>query len=154
MKSLEELKKEIELKIPSANVTVEGSCLVIPKDQWGEVAKFLKEGANESFDFLSCVTGVDYKEHLEAVYHLYSIDRKEGPLAIKVRTDLEKCEIPSVTALWRSAEFQEREAYDLLGIQFTGHPDLRRILMWDGFEHHPLRKDYVQDDQDRPPEKF
>ena len=73
---------------------------------------------------------------------------------IKVRTEKEKSVVPSVTPLWRSAEFQEREAYDLLGISFEGHPDLRRILMWDGFEHHPLRKDYVQDDQDRPVEQF
>ena len=71
-----------------------------------------------------------------------------------MRTDTDSCEIPSVTPIWRSAEFQEREAYDLLGIKFTGHPDLRRILMWDGFEHHPLRKDYVQEDQDRKPEAF
>ena len=107
------------------------------------------------FDYLSSVTGVDYLQYLEAVYHLYSVEKKQGPLSIKVRTEsLEKTDIPSVTPIWRSAEFQEREAYDLLGINFTGHPDLRRILMWEGFAHYPLRKSYQQDDQDRPVEQF
>ena len=82
------------------------------------------------------------------------MEKKEGPLNIKVRTDVEKCILPSVTPIWRSAEFQEREAYDLVGIHFEGHPDLRRILMWEAFEHHPLRKSYVQDDQDRPSDQF
>jgi NADH-quinone oxidoreductase subunit C len=149
MKSLEEIKQEIETKVPGVTVAVEGATLLVPVQHWFTVAKFLKESPAYACDYLSCVTGVDYKEHLEAVYHLFSVEKKEGPITIKVRTDREKCEIPSVTPVWRSAEFQEREAYDLLGIKFTGHPDLRRILMWDEFEHHPLRKDYVQEDQDR-----
>lgn len=85
---------------------------------------------------------------LEAVYHLYSMALKEGPLTIRMRTAnrTDQVEMPSLTPVWRSAEFQEREIFDLFGIVFTGHPDLRRILMWDGFKDHPMRRDYVEPD--------
>lgn len=154
MKTLSEIKQDIEIKFPGTQVVSEGLSLVIAKERWISIASFLKDDPNYSFDFLSSVTGVDYKDYLEVVYHLYSIAKKEGPLTIKIRTDVEKSAVPSVTPIWRSAEFQEREAYDLVGIRFEGHPDLRRILMWEGFEHHPLRKNYVSEDQDRPPEEF
>ena len=86
--------------------------------------------------------------YLESVYHLYSVARKHGPLVIRMRTmnRSDKVEMPSLTAVWRAAEFQEREVFDLYGIVFTGHPDLRRILMWDGFKDYPMRKDYVEPD--------
>ena len=150
MKPPEQIKQDIEAKLPGTTITVEGTNLIVLKEHWFEVAKFLKTHPEYSLDYLSSVTGVDYKEYLEVAYHLYSLEKKGGPLAIKVRTDREKGFVPSVTPIWRSAEFQEREAYDLVGIHFEGHPDLRRILMWDEFQYHPLRKDYVQEDQDRP----
>jgi NADH-quinone oxidoreductase subunit C len=86
--------------------------------------------------------------YLEAVYHLYSMAKKHGPLVIRMRTAnrTDQVEMPSLTPIWRGAEFQEREAFDLYGIVFTGHPDLRRILMWDGFKDYPMRKDYVEPD--------
>ena len=154
MKTPIEIQQILENKFPDVQIVIEGSSLIIPKEKWFETAIFLKNAPELSFDFLSSVTGVDYKEYLEVVYHLYSMEKKEGPLNIKVRTDVEKCILPSVTPIWRSAEFQEREAYDLVGIHFEGHPDLRRILMWEGFEYHPLRKSYVQEDQDRPSDQF
>ncbi len=85
---------------------------------------------------------------LEAVYHLYSIEKKHGPLVIRLRTlnRSDKTQLPSLTSVWRAAEFQEREVFDLYGIIFTGHPDLRRILMWPEFKDHPMRKDYVDPD--------
>jgi NADH-quinone oxidoreductase subunit C len=85
---------------------------------------------------------------LEAVYHLYSVELKQGPLTIRMRTvnRTDQVELPSLTPVWRSAEFQEREIFDLFGIVFTGHPDLRRLLMWDGFKDHPMRRDYVEPD--------
>jgi NADH:ubiquinone oxidoreductase subunit C len=168
MRPLEEIKQDIEAKILGVQIAIEGTSLLVPKDRWLEAARFLKEDSDYNLNYLSSVTGVDYKEYLEVVYHLYSIppspEKKgsglevtrpdpffsgERALSIKVRTDLQTCEIPSVTPIWRSAEFQEREAYDLVGIKFAGHPDLRRILMWDEFKFHPLRKDYVQENQDR-----
>jgi NADH-quinone oxidoreductase subunit C len=85
---------------------------------------------------------------LEAVYHLYSVAKKHGPLVMRMRTKnrTDHAELPSLTPVWRAAEFQEREAFDLYGIVFTHHPDLRRILMWDGFKDFPMRKDYVEPD--------
>lgn len=85
---------------------------------------------------------------LEAVYHLYSVAKKHGPLVIRMKTAnrSDNVEMPSLTPIWRGAEFQEREVFDLYGIVFRGHPDLRRILMWDEFKDHPMRKDYVEPD--------
>jgi NADH-quinone oxidoreductase subunit C len=86
--------------------------------------------------------------YLEAVYHLFSMAKKHGPVVIRMRTAnrTDRVELPSLTPIWRSAEFQEREIFDLYGIVFTAHPDLRRILMWDGFKDHPMRRDYVEPD--------
>ncbi len=86
--------------------------------------------------------------YLEAVYHLYSMAKKHGPVILRMRTGnrTDQVELPSLTPIWRSAELQEREIFDLFGIVFTGHPDLRRILMWDGFKDHPMRRDYVEPD--------
>lgn len=121
----------------------------------------------EGYDFLSNVTGVDWPDpaladkvapplegeslapgetgFLEVVYHLYSTKNRVGPLVVRARTAdrADNAVLPSVTPVFRSAEFQEREIFDLFGIVFAGHPDLRRILMWDEFVDHPMRKDYV-----------
>ena len=85
---------------------------------------------------------------LEAVYHLYSMALKHGPVVLRLRTAnrTDPATVPSLTPVWRGCEFQEREAYDLFGIIFTDHPDLRRILMWDEFKDFPMRKDYVEPD--------
>jgi NADH-quinone oxidoreductase subunit C len=86
--------------------------------------------------------------YLEVVYHLYSMELKHGPLIIRLRTEnrTDKARVPSLTPIWRGAEFQEREIFDLYGVVFDGHPDLRRILMWDEFKDFPMRKDYVEPD--------
>jgi len=85
---------------------------------------------------------------LEVVYHLYSIALRQGPLVLRLRTGnrTDAVTVPSFTPVWRSCEFQEREVFDLFGVVFEGHPDLRRILMWDAFKDHPMRKDYVEPD--------
>lgn len=153
MKTPEEMRQDLEARFHGVTISLDGKTLVVPKERWAEIAPFLKSDPHYAFDLLSCITGVDYKEYLEVVYHLFSVSKQEGPLAIKVRTPSTDGHVPSVTPVWRSAEFQEREAYDLVGIHFDGHPDLRRILMWDEFQFHPLRKDYVQEDQDREIEK-
>jgi NADH-quinone oxidoreductase subunit C len=86
--------------------------------------------------------------YLEAVYHLFSVAKGHGPVVLRMRTGnrSDDVELPSLTPVWRSAEFQEREIFDLFGIVFKGHPDLRRILMWDEFKDHPMRRDYVEPD--------
>ncbi|MGB6973998.1 MAG: NADH-quinone oxidoreductase subunit C [Terracidiphilus sp.] len=86
--------------------------------------------------------------YLEVVYHLFSMTKKHGPVVLRMRTQnrTDKVALPSLTPVWRAAEFQEREVFDLYGVVFEGHPDLRRILMWDGFKDHPMRRDYVDPD--------
>ena len=86
--------------------------------------------------------------YLEAVYHLYSMTHKHGTVVIRMRTPnrADGARLPSLTPIWRSAELQEREIFDLYGIRFEGHPDLRRILMWDEFVDHPMRRDYREPD--------
>jgi NADH-quinone oxidoreductase subunit C len=152
--------------------------LLIDNEHALEVAHFLRDDRALRLDFCSSVTGVDWLDRmvkktvkvktvldgvekevdqtteekipgfLEAVYHLYSMAHKHGPVIIRLRTAdrAEGAHLPSFTSVWRSAEFQEREIFDLYGIRFDGHPDLRRILMWDEFEDYPMRKDYVQPD--------
>ncbi len=106
-----------------------------------DFAKTLRDDLG--YDYLSSVTGVDYlpEEKMEVVYHVYKTTGGPG-LVYKVQVPREKAEVPSLVPLYQGAEFQEREAWDLLGIRFLGHPDLRRILMWEGFAGHPLRKDW------------
>jgi NADH-quinone oxidoreductase subunit C len=142
------------------------------------IAKVLRDDPQLRFDYASNVTGVDWLDtvlkekvktkklvdgvekeieeaiekkrsgYLEAVYHLYSMELKHGPVIIRMRTGnrADQVHLPSLTTVWRGCEFQEREIFDLYGIVFDGHPDLRRILMWDGFQDHPMRKDYVEPD--------
>jgi NADH-quinone oxidoreductase subunit C len=146
--------QEIALRaVPGAQIELISStpaaaqpALLVDRENIYAVAKFLKEDPGLQMDFCSCVTAVDYLAagHIEVVYHLYSVALKQGPIVLKVRAprQLDDCRVPSLTPLWRGCEFQEREAYDLYGVKFDGHPDLRRILMWDEFADHPMRKDY------------
>jgi NADH:ubiquinone oxidoreductase subunit C len=107
-----------------------------------EVARFLHDECG--LDYLALLTAVDQPERFEVVYHLWSIkDRTTEPFVLKAYIkDKENPTIPSVTPLWRGANFQEREAYDLMGIRFEGHLNLKRIVLWEGFPGHPLRKDF------------
>jgi NADH-quinone oxidoreductase subunit C len=163
--------------IPNGSPSGQHSLLVEPA-RAVEVATFLRDSSEQRLDYCSNVTGVDWLDteisekvkvntfvngveheieeirkrqspgYLEAVYHLYSMEKKDGPVILRLRTEnrTDKVHLPSLTPVWRSAEFQEREIFDLYGIIFDGHPDLRRILMWDEFEDHPMRKDYVEPD--------
>jgi NADH-quinone oxidoreductase subunit C len=155
MKTVEEIKSAIEAAVPGAaveialnpNPTLQHSLRIAPACALA-VAKFLRDDAELKLDYLSNVTGVDWPESLEAVYHLYSVEKKHGPVVLRMKTSnrTDQVELPSLTLIWRSAEFQEREIFDLYGIVFTGHPDLRRLLMWEGFKDHPMRRDYVAPD--------
>src|SRR3979411_879464 len=152
--------------------------LLLDHEHAQAVALFLRDDPALKLDHCSNVTGVDWLDrkrtkkvkvkkvgdgaekeveesqeeffpgYLEAVYHLFSMTLKHGPVIIRPRTaDLtQRAKLPSLTPVWRSAEFQEREIFDLYGIKFEGHPDLRRILMWDEFEDFPMRKDYREPD--------
>ena len=119
---------------------VTGYCaVVVSAARLEEVARELKEASG--YNFLRCLTGIDRGDHLEVVYNLMNLGTKEE-LLLKVKLPRESPEVPSVAALWPTANWLERETYDLFGIHFQGHPDLRRILLPDDWEGHPLRKDY------------
>lgn len=120
------------------------SGLVVSPDKIMEVAEALRDDLG--FNYLSSVTGVDLIDDgkLEAVYHTYSIEQGGGAVVLHVQTDRDEPVIPSLVPVFPGAGFQEREAWDLFGIRFDGHPDLRRILTWDGFNGHPLRKDWKE----------
>lgn len=116
--------------------------LIVAPDKLVEVAEALRDDLG--FNYLSSVTGVDLIEEdkMEVVYHTYSIDKGGDSLVLKVQVGREEPVVPTLVPVWPGAEFQEREAWDLLGIRFDGHPDLRRILTWEDFHGHPLRKDW------------
>jgi len=152
--------------------------LLVDSAHAAAVARFLRDDPELRLDYCSNVTGVDWLDaeltekfkvkkivdgvekeveevkktsrpgYLEAVYHLYSMEKKLGPVILRQRTGdrTDQVHLTSLTPIWRGCEFQEREVWDLYGIIFEGHPDLRRILMWDGFKDHPMRKDYVPPD--------
>jgi NADH-quinone oxidoreductase subunit C len=106
-----------------------------------EVARFLKEEPELSFDSLMSLSGVDYKDRLAVAYHLHSLKHRHA-IGLKAMLPRENPSLPTVDDVWPAANFQEREAFDLYGIVFTGSKDLRRILLPEDWEGHPLRKDY------------
>jgi len=170
----------VRLEIVPNDSPAKQPSLLVDTDHAAEVARFLRDDPQLRLDYASNVTGVDWLDTvlkqkakvkklvdgvekeleevvektkpgcLEAVYHLYSMSLKQGPVILRQRTKnrTDKTHLTSLTPIYRGAEFQEREAYDLYGIIFDGHPDLRRILMWDGFADFPMRKDY------EPPDDF
>ena len=120
---------------------------VIAPDRVVEIATFLRDDPALRFDLLLDVTCVDYigqRLRFEIVYHLYSTQHRHR-LRLKARVSEEAAALPSVTPVWVGANWLERETYDMYGIRFTGHPDLRRIYLYDEFEGHPLRKDYPKE---------
>jgi NADH-quinone oxidoreductase subunit C len=117
------------------------SALLVEPHRLLEIFEFLKTNESYQFDMLRNLTAVDYLEYIEVVYHLYSLPLRQS-ITVKTRCGMEDPQVPSAIVIWPSANFQEREIYDLLGVRFTEHPDLRRILLRDEFDGHPLRKTY------------
>ena len=133
----------IEQRFPSAVTDAAPEAATVDAAQLTDVCMYLRDDQELRFEFLSSLTAVDRLEYFEVVYHLTSI-RLNQMTAIKVRMDdRDNPRLPSVTSVWPGANLQEREAYDLMGIVFEGHPDLRRVFLWDGFAGYPLRKDYL-----------
>jgi NADH-quinone oxidoreductase subunit C len=133
--------------VTSTHAKLGDATAVVQAARIREVMRFLRDDAETAFDVLSDVCAVDYlprTPRFEVVYHLYSMG-KNHRLRIKVEQGALAPSVPSVTSLWPSANWMEREVWDLYGIGFDGHPDLRRILLYDEFEGHPLRKDYPKE---------
>jgi NADH-quinone oxidoreductase subunit C/D len=138
-------------------VTPEKDGLVVDPAWLAQVGEYLRDAEDLAYDLLSNVTGVDYlgrEPRFEVVYHLYSTSRGGGPLVLKARASEQEPEIPSLISVWPSADLQEREIWDLYGIRFPGHPNLKRILLWEGFHGHPLRKDYEEAYYEEPTKPF
>ena len=141
------LKERILGLVPDAEYQENKQFLtfIIPPAKMHDLAVKLKNEADLAFDFLFCLTGVDMVKFLEVVYHLESTT-PHHQIELKVRTeDRENGAVDTVCDIWRTAELLEREVFDLLGIRFNNHPDLRRLFLEDGWVGHPLRKDYVDE---------
>ena len=138
-------------------VTPEKDTLVVAPEH---LVAFAKHARNElGYDLLSNVTGVDYLgregDRFEVVYHAYSTRQPDKPvLVFKARASEEKPELPSLYDIWKTCYLQEREIYDLYGINFTGHPNMKRVLLWDDFHGHPMRKDYEEAYYEEPVKPF
>jgi NADH-quinone oxidoreductase subunit C len=142
----EELKTKILEIIPAATFDETGEWLnvMIEANDWLLLAQQLRNNSELDFDFLFSVTGVDWKTHFSIVYHLRSLQHGHI-VVVKAKCDRANPEIESVCQIWQTAELNEREVFDLFGIKFLHHPDLRRLFLTDEWEGYPLRKDYVDE---------
>jgi len=139
-----EIASQIEEKSPGSVEESSQDSLVVKSDSLLSVAAFLKDNETLKFDYLNYITAVDYFSYFEVVYQLTSLEHNHT-VVIKTRCySRENPAVPSVIGVWQGADFQEREIYDLMGIKFEGHPNMKRIFLWEGFPGHPLRKDYLQ----------
>jgi NADH-quinone oxidoreductase subunit C len=138
----QDIAKQVAEHISEAVIESSESCIVVKPQLLLQVTQFLNTTPSLKFNYLNCITGVDYLDYLEVVYHLTSMEHNHS-LVLKVRCDRENPEVPSLYSLFRGADYQEREIYDLLGVRFAGHPNLKRLFMWEGFEGYPLRRDYL-----------
>lgn len=142
--SNEELKVKITELLPAATFEEGGEWLTIniePKD-WLPLAQQLRNDDSLYFDYLFCLTCIDWKTHLTMVYHLSSTKYRHN-IVIKSKLDRSNPEIETVSHIWRTAEFHEREVYEMFGVNFLNHPDLRLLILPDGWEgRNPLRKDF------------
>ncbi|MAF84991.1 MAG: NADH-quinone oxidoreductase subunit C [Dehalococcoidales bacterium] len=137
-----EIADKLEKQLPGSIVESSQESLVIKSEFLLSVATFLKDTPGLDFNYLAAITAVDYYDYFEVVYQLTSLEHNHS-LVVKARCyERDNPTLPSMVSLWRGADLQEREIYDLMGISFDGHPNLKRLFLWQGFKGHPLRKDY------------
>ena len=139
----EELANRLNQGAADSVESWEGDVVWVKPSSIERVARFLRDDPASDFQFLNAISAVDYVEYFEVVYHLTSL-RRQHTAVFKSRVyGRESLSVPSVYDVWRGADFQEREVWDLMGIHFDGHPNMKRIMLWEGFDGHPLRKDYL-----------
>ena len=143
--ALDRFLETFESEVVSAHADHGDETVTVKRDRLYEMMLFLRDDATTRFEMLSDLTAVDYlgvrEPRFEVVYHLRSLS-KGHRLRLKVGVDEDSLSVGSVIEIWKSANWMEREVWDMYGIRFEGHPDLRRILLYPEFEGHPLRKDY------------
>ena len=144
----ERLRARFGERVSSAELSAKDPWVLVDTAAITEICRYLRDDAELRFDALSNQSGVDYKQqgYIEVVYHLYSYVRRHAAV-LKVRAPRDRPVVPSVERVWKAANWHEREIFDLLGVTFSEHPDLRRLLMPEDWVGHPLRKDYVEPEQ-------
>ena len=140
----EEVAARINEAVPGAATRWEGGDVWVDSGKLAAVAAHLRDAPDLDFALLRSVSAVDYVEYFEVVYHLLSLRRNQSAV-VKTRSySREDPSVPSVVDVWKGAELQEREVWDLMGVHFAGHPNMKRVLLWEGFPGHPLRKDFLR----------
>jgi NADH-quinone oxidoreductase subunit C len=137
-----ELAERVRAAVPDAVDQAGEGYVLLRNDKLLDVARYLRDEREIDARYLNALSGVDRYDHFEVVYQLTSLSHNHT-FAIKVRANREQPEVPSVASIWHGAHLQEREVFDLLGVRFSGHPDLKRLFLWEGFPGHPLRKDFM-----------
>ncbi len=137
-----QLAERINAAVPGAVEETADSWVQVRPDPLLQVCRFLHDDRELDGRYLNSVSGVDRFDYFEVAYHITSLSHNHT-FMLKLRADHEQPEVPSVVSVWLGAHLQEREIYDLMGIRFAGHPDLKRLFLWDGFPGHPLRKDFL-----------
>ena len=142
-----DLASMLRTQFPRAVVAEDGTAVWVAPEAISQVCAYLHDDPDQAFTLLSSISAVDYVEYFELVYHLTSLSRNASAV-LKTRVHgRDEPPVPSVTSVWLGANLQEREIYDLMGITFPGHPNLKRVLLWEGFQGHPLRRDYLEPPQ-------
>ena len=142
--TIKDVAGQIEKKYPGCIEESGQNSIVVKSDSLSAVAGFLKDADNLKFNYLNYVTAVDYYSYFEVVYQFTSLEHNHSVIIRTRCHNRDNPVLPSVTGLWQGADFQEREIYDLIGIKFEGHPNMKRIFLWEGFPGHPLRKDFIK----------
>ena len=138
-----ELAQRLQSSVPGSVEEWNNFAVWVQPDYVEKAARFLRDDPDLDFQFLNSISAVDFIDHFEVVYHLTSL-RHQHTAVIKTRVlGREDLSLPSVYGVWRGADSQEREVWDLMGVRFEGHPNMKRIMLWEGFQGHPLRKDYL-----------
>ncbi len=139
----EDVATKLKQQFSGSIIESKGASLLVQSKSLLELASFLKTAPGLEFDYLTNITAVDYFDYFELVYQLISITHNHS-LLLKTRCyGRDNPSVPSLISLYQGADLQEREIYDLMGIKFEGHPNLKHIVLWEGFQGHPLRKDYL-----------
>ncbi len=139
----QDLAELLESAVTGSVVDQDDQAVWVESSLVEEVARFLHDDPALDFQFLNSISAVDYIEYFEVVYHLTSFAHQKTAVVKTRLLGREESSLPSTYNVWRGADFQEREVWDLMGIRFDGHPNMKRIMLWEGFEGHPLRKDFL-----------
>ena len=141
--SAKDIAGQITERFPDTVIEAGDTAILIKGESLPNVMAFLKETPGLDFDYLTYITAVDYYDYFEVIYQLTSLEHNHS-LVVKTRCyGRDNLSLPSVVSLWHGADYQEREIFDLMGINFEGHPNMKRIVLWPDFEGHPQRKDYL-----------